>query len=102
VRALNAKLAERAGQRRGEEDVRVKDLQRSMQSPDEQTAVASRAQGAEPLPRAPKDADGAAGTATPAVSQEQNADVKEALLNAQELLGKSNGTCNNSCHCAIA
>ena len=50
-----------------------------------------------------KDTDGAAGTATPAaVSHEQNADVKEALLNAQELLGKSNGTCNNSCHCAIA
>ena len=71
-----------------------------MQSPDEQTAVASRAQGAKPLPRAPKDTDGAADTS--AVSQEQNADVKEALLNAQELLGKSNGTCNNSCHCAIA
>ena len=100
MRALNAKLAERAGQRRGEEDVRVKDLQRSMQSPDEQTAVASRAPGSELL-RTPKDIDGA-GTETPAVSQEQNADVKEALLNAQELLGKSNGTCNNSCHCAIA
>ena len=97
---VNVKLAERAAQRRGEEDVRVKDLQRSMQSPDEQTAVASRAPGSELL-RTPKDIDGA-GTETPAVSQEQNADVKEALLNAQELLGKSNGTCNNSCHCAIA
>ena len=58
---------------------------------------------------APKSTDNTAGTATPAVSQEQSADMKEALLKTQELLGKSNellgksnGTCNNSCHCAIA
>ena len=52
-----------------------------------------------------KNTDGAADT-TPASSQEQNADVKEALMNAQELLAKANGgnsgTCSGSCNCVIA
>ena len=45
-----------------------------------------------------------AATTTLTSSQEQSADVKEALMNAQELLAKANGgTCSgNSCHCAVA
>ena len=36
-------------------------------------------------------------------NSQENADVKEALLKAQELLAKANGgTCSNSCNCAIA
>jgi hypothetical protein len=50
--------------------------------------------------------DNRAATTTQPSSQEQSADVKEALMNAQELLAKANGsnsgTCNNSCHCAVA
>ena len=36
-------------------------------------------------------------------NSQENADVKEALLKAQELLAKANGgTCSNSCNCVIA
>ena len=46
----------------------------------------------------------AAATTTQPNSQEQSADVKEALMNAQELLAKANGgTCSgNSCQCVVA
>ena len=48
--------------------------------------------------------DNRAATTTQPSSQEQSADVKEALMNAQELLAKANGgTCSgNSCHCVVA
>ena len=47
-----------------------------------------------------------AATTTLTSSQEQSADVKEALMNAQELLAKANGgnsgTCSGSCNCVVA
>ena len=54
----------------------------------------------------PQQMSGSNGSAAAIVTQpnpQENADVKEVLLKAQELLAKANGgTCSNSCNCAIA
>ena len=56
--------------------------------------------------KAQQQQDSLDGNRTAVVTQpnpQENADVKEALLKAQELLAKANGgTCSNSCNCAIA
>jgi len=54
----------------------------------------------------PQQMSGSNGSAAAIVTQpnsQENADVKEVLLKAQELLAKANsGTCSNSCNCIVA
>ena len=117
-------LAERANQRRAEEELRRKDIEEitiepaSLVTPknSEQTGENSSRKGFEgerslaPGPVAqgartaaltaalPSTSDGATPTTTQPAPQEQI--INEALVKA---LAKANGgTCNNSCHCAIA
>ena len=100
---VDAKLAERAKQRLQEKIVGLEDLE-SKRALGEESGPASRGEDSElPQTGVRKNTDGAADT-TPASSQERSADVKEALMNAQELLAKANGgTCSgNSCHCVVA
>ena len=92
-------------QRLQEKIVGLEDLE-SKRALGEESGPASRGEDSELTQTGVrKNTDGAADT-TPASYQERSADVKEALMNAQELLAKANGgnsgTCSGSCNCVVA